>query len=163
MSELVTNILLVVLVILVLFLICWLLYTKISEHYAKADPVLLRIKHKFIEFFNKDRYWTEPLSMLNNRNIMKEVNFYRGDKSYTINKEKIYICLKNDKGEYYDDNLLIYVTAHELSHALCEEIGHTELFQEIFDALLQELISDGIYNPSVPIDMTYCENGDPEM
>jgi hypothetical protein len=101
--------------------------------------------------------------MLNSKNVMDTVKLYRGEKSYTINKEKIFLCMKNDKGQYYNNNLLIYVLAHEISHSLCDEIGHTEKFHYIFEALLQQLSMAGIYNPSIPVDQHYCEKGDPEM
>ena len=103
------------------------------------------------------------MDMLNNRDIMNEIIMYRGHKSYTINKEKVFICLKNDDGKYYGFNMLVYVTAHEIAHTLCIENGHTELFHTIFQALLHELAIAGIYNPSVPVERNYCSNGDHEV
>ena len=38
-----------------------------------------------------------------------------------------------------------------------------DAFFEIFDDLINELSKEGIYNPSIPILKTYCENGDPEV
>ena len=39
-------------------------------------------------------------------------------------KQKVYLCLKDENNEYYNDNMLIYVALHELAHVLCDEIGH---------------------------------------
>ena len=94
---------------------------------------------------------------------MNEISLYRGNKSYTINKEKVYLCLKDEKGEYFSDNMLLYVLGHEISHSLCPEIGHTEKFHQIFEALLVKLTEAGLYNPSIPIIQDYCMDGDPQM
>ena len=134
-----------------------------KENYLRSDPKLLNILEKFEKFFKKDTYWSHPLTKLNDNDLMNNITFYRGNKSYTINKEIVYICLKDEKGEYYNENMLIYVIAHEIAHVLCDEIGHTDAFFEIFDDLINELSKEGIYNPSIPILKTYCENGDPEV
>ena len=59
--------------------------------------------------------------------------------------------------------MLIFVLAHEISHAICDEIGHTEKFHRIFQALLIKLTEAGIYDPNIPIIQEYCEKGDPEV
>ena len=84
-----------------------IIYKQVDEHYSQSDPKLEEIRDKFQQFFSQESYWTSPLDMLNNRNVMADIKLYRGDKSYTINKQKVYICLKNDKGQYYNDNMLI--------------------------------------------------------
>jgi hypothetical protein len=157
------KILAIIAAVIVLLLASWCIYTQISEHYAQDDPKLKDLKHKFEDFFSKERYWEAPLDELNKRNIMNEISLYRGDKSYTINKEKVYLCLKDTNGSYYNDNMLIYVLAHEISHVICDEIGHTEKFHQIFEALLVKLTEEGIYNPSIPVQQNYCKEGDPEM
>jgi len=131
------------------------------EHYELSNhPKINELRSIFINFFKKERYWSGKLSMLNEVNLMDKINLYRGDKSYTINKKNIYICLRDENQKYYPMNMLVYVTAHEISHVLCNSVGHTEEFHDIFDALLLELTRDGIYNPSDEIILDYCENGD---
>lgn len=155
----------IIVIIIIFILVCsvWTIYTQINEHYSQNDPKLMEMKKKFEEFFKREKFWEKPFDMLNGRDIMSEINLYRGNKSFTINKEKIYICLKNDNGNYYDDNMLVYVIAHEISHVICPEIGHTELFHDIFEKLLVKLVDAGIYNPSLPIQTDYCQDGDPEI
>ena len=148
---------------LILFITCFMIYSQIYERYAQDDPKLKEIKGVLEEFFSRQKKWKEPLTILNQKNIMKDITFYRGNKSYTINKEKVYICLKDPKGEYYDDNTLYYVIGHELSHAICDEIGHTEKFHNIFEALLLKMEKAGIYTNKIPISHDYCKEGDPEM
>lgn len=160
MNAFATKILICITCVTIIYL-CWLLLHKqIKEMYTARDPVLTNLRTKFNDFFNTDIKWEYPLDMLNHRNVMNEISLHRGDKSYTINKENIYICLKDENGQYYDENMLIYVLAHETSHVLCDEIGHTEKFHIIFDALLDKLSQAEIYNPSIPIKTDYCQNGD---
>lgn len=133
---------------------------QIDTYKLQDDPVLNRLRSTIENFFALDKNWSGNLSMLNTRNIMKEINIYKGTKSYTINKEKIYMCLKDEKGEYYSENMLMYVLAHELSHVLAESIGHTEEFHRIFEDLLVEFTDAGIYDPSQQIVSDYCNHGD---
>lgn len=146
----------VILPILVIILSLIIIFSQIKEHYEEKDPKLQEIRMKLESFFNSKSSWKGFLSPLNNRNIMDEINLYKGNKSYTINKEKVYVCVKDDKDKYYTDNTLMYVIAHELSHVICDEIGHTEKFHQIFEELLSELIDYGIYDPSIVVEKNYC-------
>lgn len=68
--------------------------------------------------------------------------------SYTINKgEKIAFCLRSKKNPYkfHDINLITYVALHEISHIACPEIGHTDLFKEIFAFITLTAINLGVY------------------
>ena len=147
----------------ILFIVSWMIYSQIHEHYAQSDPKLKELRGVMEEFFNRKNDWKAPLDVLNGKNIMKEITLYRGEKSYTINKERVYICLKDTNGEYYDDNTLYYVIGHELSHTICDEIGHTQKFHDIFEALLENMEKAGIYNSDIPMTQDYCKNGDLEM
>lgn len=128
-------------IILLVGLILYTIYTQIKEHYQKSDPMLKIIK--------------ETIHPLHEEKVSK-ISFYEGDKSYTINKKKIYLCLKDDNKEYYDFNMLIYVAIHELSHVLCDEIGHTPKFNRIFQENLLKAEKLGIYDPNKPIITNYC-------
>ena len=58
-----------------------------------------------------------------------------GHKSYIINKRNVSLCLEDDENNYYNDDLLLHVLIHELSHSICNETGHTEQFYAIDDDL----------------------------
>ncbi len=131
-------------IIIVLFLIAFLMYfvyKQIKEEYMQDDPLLKELKFTLMEAFP---------------NEMKNIRLYKGDKSYTINKEKIYICMKDKKGEYYNKDILTHVILHEMAHTQCPEIGHTELFQDIFQDLMERAHEKGIYNIHEPIPDDYC-------
>ena len=81
----------------------------------------------------------------------KELKIVEGDQSYTLNKKKVFLCLKDKRtGKTYDKNMLIYVLLHELAHVLNkDDVGHTPAFHAEFDKLLKIAEEKGIFDPSI--------------
>ena len=50
------------------------------------------------------------------------------------------LSILNNNGNIHDTNTLKYVLIHEISHILCTEWGHTDLFLEINNRLLYYMI-----------------------
>ena len=71
--------------------------------------------------------------------------------AYSENKgEKLAFCLnvkKSDNNDLIDENTLMFVTIHELSHIATKSIGHKTEFWDNFKFLLQEAKAAGIHNP----------------
>ncbi len=72
--------------------------------------------------------------------------------AYSENKgEKIAFCLssvdKKDVDHLIDQNTLMFVALHELSHVASESIGHTDEFWTNFKFLLKEAHAIQIYTP----------------
>lgn len=86
----------------------------------------------------------------------KKIKIKSGKKSFTINKQDMTLCLRDEKNKYYNDNMLMYVAIHELAHVLCDEIGHTKKFYAINDVLLEKAEKLGIYDSNKPIIQDYC-------
>lgn len=86
----------------------------------------------------------------------KTIEVFEGDRSYTINKKKIYLCLKDPNGRYYSRNMLVYVLCHEFAHTLCDELNHTDKFYDIFSDVLDKAKKMGLYNENIPLIMDYC-------
>ena len=89
--------------------------------------------------------------------IVDHLKFYEGRKSYTINKTYVHLCKKDENGELYGKNQLVLVLVHEIAHALCNEVGHTTKFNEIYNNLLAKAEIHGLYNPNIPHVEKYCE------
>ena len=142
--------------IIVFIVYMWIIYFQ-EEYNLQSDPKLKELKDKVTPLFSKVKKYTGILARINNRNVINEITLYKGDKSYTINKRKIYLCLTDEKDQYYNDMMLLYVFLHEISHVLCNSIGHTDEFNEIFDALLAEASSMGIYDVSYQPIQNYCQ------
>jgi hypothetical protein len=71
--------------------------------------------------------------------------------AYSENKgEKIAFCLNTEKKQgsrLIDENTLMFVALHELSHVASKSIGHTDEFWNNFKFLIKEADSINIYNP----------------
>ena len=71
--------------------------------------------------------------------------------AYSENKgEKIAFCLnteKKDGSRLIDENTLMFVALHELSHVASKSIGHTDEFWNNFKFLLGEAKKIGVYEP----------------
>ena len=75
--------------------------------------------------------------------------------AYSVNKgEELSLCIR-DKGseEFIDNNTIIFVAIHELSHIMTPETGHTPLFWNNMKYLLEVGEQIGIYQP-----VNYSEN-----
>lgn len=129
------------LLILILIIVIYIIYSQFYEYYQQMDPMLHVIKETI-----------KPI----HESTVEKIKFFEGQKSYTINKKKIYLCLRDENKEYYDFNMLIYVAIHELSHVMCDEIGHTPKFNKIFQQNLSRAEDLGIYDSSKPIIPNYC-------
>ena len=71
--------------------------------------------------------------------------------AYSENKgQKLAFCLnkkKEDNNNLIDENTLMFVAIHEMSHVASETIGHNKEFWDNFKFLLIEAKEAGIYNP----------------
>tara|TARA_B100000902_G_C27024211_1_gene771163 strand:- start:1 stop:603 length:603 start_codon:yes stop_codon:yes gene_type:complete len=70
--------------------------------------------------------------------------------AYSENKgEKIAFCLHTQRNgkKKIDDNTLLFVALHELSHVATDEIGHTPKYWQNFKTILEYAVDLGIYEP----------------
>jgi hypothetical protein len=70
--------------------------------------------------------------------------------SYAVNKgEKIVFCIrdKDEEKKIIDENLMTFVTMHELSHLGTKSIGHTPEFWDNFKFVLEVATKNGLYQP----------------
>ena len=69
--------------------------------------------------------------------------------AYSVNKgEELSLCIREKNTEkFIDDNTIIFVAIHELSHIMTPETGHTPLFWDNMKYLLEKASSQGIYMP----------------
>jgi len=115
------------------------LLALIDENIIKFKNHLnsLQENKKYIELLNK---------RLKNTQIYENNDNFKST-SYTYNKGKYLVfCLRSKKNnKLHDINTIMYVVIHELSHIACPEIGHTDLFKEIFEFFTKEAININIY------------------
>ena len=121
-------------------LIIWGTIYKIEEYKLQNDDILLQVIEKIKGL--------HP--------VINSVVFERGTKSYTINKEKVYLCIYDEDGDPYPMNMLVYVMIHELAHVITKSIGHTEEFHYNFEVLLDQASKMEMYDPNQPLIKNYC-------
>ncbi len=68
--------------------------------------------------------------------------------AYTVNKgEEMRICLKNNKGEFENEDIMVFVVLHELGHMMCVSYGHNDEFKDNFQAITKIGSKLGYYTP----------------
>lgn len=78
--------------------------------------------------------------------------------SYTVNKgEEVVLCLRtrDQKDELYDENLIFYVTLHELGHIASVTEDHNDEFHDNFRYLLKKASEYGMFK-KVRERFNYC-------
>lgn len=133
--------------ICLMFLLTYEIFTEIGENYENKD---------------QDKYVLSLVEKINKihpavTKITPKLKFFEGRRSYTINKTYVNICKKDENGDLYPQNQLMLVLLHEIAHALCDEVGHTEKFQNILDELLVAAEKHKLYDPKIPHVQNYCQ------
>lgn len=102
------------------------LIRHLKEKYPKDERVLL-IDKRF-----------DPAAI-------SEGSSHTGYTSYSVNKQKVVICLRQEDDSFAPPNVVMYVALHELAHLGNEEIGHPPSFWRLFEFILKEAVAIGIY------------------
>ena len=76
-------------IVVVIVIGIWWLYQLSVEKYLQNDPEILRLKNKLLPFFPE----------IANTVVLK------GDKSYTLGKYKIHLCIEDENGNVYATGL----------------------------------------------------------
>lgn len=112
---------------------------RLIERLAARYPVDKRVRRL------EDRY---------NPRALSEGSHESGYTSYSVNKgQRIVMCLRargktkkrDGAGAIEDENTLMYVLLHEITHLATEEVGHTPQFWENFRFVVKEAVGLGIY------------------
>ena len=130
----------VLLLLFIIVMVLWYLIKTNHESFLENEPTVVRLRNKLLPVFPE----------------LGVVKLMKGDASYTINKQKIFLCTESE-GTTYDDNMLTYVILHELAHTMCPEIGHGDQFQKIFQSLLSRGERHRLFDPRKPRVENYCK------
>jgi hypothetical protein len=109
------------------------------------DPLLYKIKNDLILIDPK----------------IKDISFYASNESFTEDKKRIYLCLKDKNDKYYPYNMLIYVALHETAHVLSPtiDLNHTSTdFINNFSNLIKKATELKLYDPTLPMIDHYCKS-----
>jgi hypothetical protein len=112
--------------------------------------ITMEIRDNF-EDKEQDPYLLKMVEQLSQIPRVKEI-VYRSGLKY------VFICMYDKDGKLYPKNQLTLVLLHEIAHAICDEIGHTQKFQTILDELLEEAKKRKLYDPSIAPIVGYCSH-----
>jgi hypothetical protein len=132
----------IIIIVLFFIIVYFTLFHKPVETYY--DPKINTIKQNL---------------MLVDSEVAKKLNIQAGNVSFTENKKDMYLCLKDKKGNYYPDNMLMYVALHELAHAKSKSVDTAHVgneFKENFENYLKRAEEVGVYDPAKGIIYDYC-------
>lgn len=76
--------------------------------------------------------------------------------AYSLNKRKVFVCLRGPDGSLEPYNNSMYVLLHELGHIASDDFGHTPVFWANFRYLLELAERSGTYTYADHADSTYC-------
>lgn len=87
------------------------------------------------------------------------LKFFTSNESYTEDKERVFLCLKDEHENYYPYQMLLEVGLHELAHANTSviDIDHvTSEFNDELNRLRNKAIDLGLLKSNVPLVSNYC-------
>jgi hypothetical protein len=131
----------IILLFCFIFLIFITLY--LNKIYSYHDPLIDKIKQDLLK--------VDPR--------VEELSFHASNESFTEDKRFVYLCLKDKDDKYYDYNMIMYVSLHELAHAFSDSVDtdHTgKEFKDNFRNLLNKAQTLGLYDPKIPLVYDYC-------
>jgi hypothetical protein len=100
----------------------------------------------------------EKLMLINP--ALAEIPIFPGDESVTVDKKKVYVCMKDENGMYYNIDTLFYVVLHEMAHMLSKSYStgeHNKEFQLKFKELLQKAYALGLLPDRQVVPLNYCK------
>ncbi len=90
---------------------------------------------------------------------LKETNSHEKSAAYTLNKSsEIRLCIRDQNGNFEDQNTSMFVILHELAHVMSISYNHTEEFKNNFSYITHLASSLGLYKPQdfTRSPKTYC-------
>jgi len=119
---------------------------------AELIEKMYKVKNHLVDNIDTFPEYKEYITLLRDNFDERKTSIYENAPdseltSYSVNKgEELAFCLKSKKtGQLHDINLLMYVALHEMSHIACPEIGHGDLFKNIFRFITKQAIKIGLY------------------
>lgn len=68
--------------------------------------------------------------------IIKNFSIESGAENMTLEKSRIILCLYDENGNLYPQNVLLFIAIHLMSLCYCRDKGHTEQFDNYNDLFL---------------------------
>lgn len=135
----------IIIVSIIILLLIIYTYIKLKPTYCEIDPVLEKLRLDLIK--------VEPRVI--------NLNFFSHDESFTEDKQRVFICLKDPiTNEYYDNNTILSVGLHEIAHAFSSVIDKehvTPEFNNLHNHYRQKAAELKLFDPEFQVSPTYCK------
>lgn len=134
------NLLVLVAILAILFSIT---YAHRHPGVCEIDPMLEKLRQDLIKI--------DPRAA--------RLSFFSASESYTEDKEKVFMCLKDENDKYYPYNMIVEVGVHELAHAFTTVVDKehvTPEFNNEHQRLKKRAVELGILDPKIPPVAGYC-------
>jgi hypothetical protein len=103
--------------------------------------LLFSPKDEYLESFKP---MVQKILVESKQNPLKEIQFRKSkDKSYTLDKQKIYMVTERENGQKYNQDTILFVLLHEVAHIISPDEHHTIKFFEIEKKLHKKAIELG--------------------
>ena len=113
------------------------------EKLVKIDNFLLKLNKLLVEEHPEhiliQKKLKEPITLKELPDNSKHI-------AYTVNKTKLYICLRDNSGEFEDKyNRIYFVAMHELAHIITKSVGHTDEYWNNYKMVIKTAIKHKLY------------------
>ena len=157
--------------ILILVLVSCLFYAKECDEFVipailGTITILLIVKNKEYMSTTDEVDYVEKLKEYCCKVIdenVKEIPVTPYNSSFTEDKKKIFVCVKDKKGNFFNKNDMMYVMLHEYAHATTKvkEDPHGPAWRKNFDRYLKIAEEKGLYDSSIKLSMEYMSECTP--
>ncbi len=134
-------------IIFLLIIVIFAMYCQLqmvqSVHESYHEPLIDKLKNDMVKVDSR----------------IANIQFFASNESYTLDKSKVYLCLRDKTGTQYDYNFLVYVALHECSHVLSNKFDErhvTPEFINTFSILRDKAKTLGIWDDTKPLISDYC-------
>ena len=113
------------------------------EKLVKIDNFLLKLNKLLVEE-HPDHILIQK--KLKKPIILKELPDKSKHIAYIVNKNNMYICLRDKSGKFEEQyNRVYFVVMHELAHVITKSVGHTDEYWNNYRLILKTAIDNGLY------------------
>jgi hypothetical protein len=137
------SIISIIIIVILLAIVFTITYINRVPDVCKINPILEKVRRNLIKLDPK----------------LERLQYFQGDESYTEDKEKIFICMKDADGKYYSYNTLFLVALHEAAHALCSVVDKdhvTPEFNNLHNSLREKASEMGLVDLKKNVPGGYC-------
>lgn len=118
--------------------------TQAADQLGKINrDIEALIRHLREKYPKDDRYIR--IEQRFDPSAVSEGSAHSGYTSFTIDKHKVVLCLRQEDDSFAPPNVVMYVALHELAHMGTKEIGHPPAYWSLFSDILRESVKLGVY------------------